>query len=107
MPHEDFEVKEWGGEVRLKMLSCKDRDDIAERAKKNPAGLGPLLFVRCAIGEDGKRLYQDNDTDMISRTKSAVVLDKVVAKIMELNGMTPEAAKKNMGEPDAGSGTTA
>jgi len=106
MPFEDFEVPEWGGAVRLRLLSCKDRDDVAEKAKKNPAGLGPLLFVKCAIDEDGKPLYPEAQATFISATKSAVVMDRVVAKIMAMNGMSPEAAKENLGKADAGSGTT-
>lgn len=106
MPFEDFDVPEWGAPVRLRMLSCKDRDDVAEKAKKSPGGLGPLLFVKCAVGEDGKPLFAESQASTIAACKSAVVMDRVVAKIMAMNGMTPEAAKENLGKPDAGSATT-
>lgn len=97
MPTEDVEVPEWKGTVRIRMLSGAERDrfeaSIAQQkgksTKANLENLRARLVAKCAIGEDGKRLFSDSQAVALGQ-KSAAALDRVFEAARKLNRMTDD-----------------
>jgi hypothetical protein len=53
---------------------------------------GPKMAILSMCDDRGKRLFELKDIDILAG-KSALALDRVVKKAMELNGVTAEALK--------------
>jgi hypothetical protein len=101
LKHEDVEVPEWGGTVRVRMMSGAERDAFessfataemfAEFRVKGPAALQQNMRGRLvsftAVGEDGERLFTDEDAVALGK-KSVAALDRVVAVAMRLNALS-------------------
>jgi len=91
------DVETIAGVVRLGVMSSKDRDeylsiflnsvDAAEGRDLSPKH---ILLSKCIVGEDGKRLFSDDETDIIS-SKSSDFIDVLVKAANELNGLTRQA----------------
>ncbi|MFE7797058.1 hypothetical protein [Nocardia sp. NPDC057440] len=93
--HEDVEVPEWGGTVRVRAMSGFERDKfetgmIERRGGKqveNFTNLRARLVALVLIDEDGKRLFSDKDVHQLG-TKSAAALDRVYTTAQKLNGIS-------------------
>ncbi len=90
-PTELVSVPEWGGEVKVRSLSGKERDTFE---KTLAAGKGvdlrnirARLVATCAIGDDGKQLFTAGDVEALG-DKSARALDRVFSVAQRLNGFT-------------------
>jgi hypothetical protein len=106
LPPEDFPVSEWGGPVRLRPMSSKDRDDAIKKStqlgkESAPGAFAAYLLAKCAINETGELLFTGDDTAKLAR-KNGEVLDRIAQKILDMNGLTEEAVKRKMGERAAG-----
>lgn len=111
---EDVPVPEWGGEVRLRELSSKERS-LIEATTIGAKGqsieirieafktLREKTVVAALIDQDGKRLYQDKDAAQLG-LKSGQVIERLFQKVQELSGMNPEAVKDAEGN-SAGTAT--
>lgn len=99
-PSEEFEVEEWGGSVLLKVLSCEEREQVAKRAKSGEGGLDVYLLIKACLAEDGSPAFTAANAAALAK-KNGKVVQRVVEKVLEINGLTPEAAKANMGKPAA------
>lgn len=92
---EDCEVPEWGGTVRVRMMTGAERDAFEESLSRtkgksvraNLANLRARLVARTVVGEDGKRLFTDAEAGVLGQ-KSAAALDRVFDAARKLNGMT-------------------
>lgn len=95
--YEDVEVPEWGGVVRVKALSGRERDkyeaSVTERKGKktsfNLANLRARLVQLATVDEEGKPLFNPRDIEALGK-KSAAALDRVFGKALEMAGMTDE-----------------
>jgi hypothetical protein len=95
----DVPVPEWGGTVRIKSLTGEERDSFEEKivkrdAQGNRVGMDlkqfrAKLLVRTMVDEEGKRVFDEQDVHALGR-KSSAAMDKVFAKVRELNPMTDE-----------------
>jgi len=105
----DVDVPDWGGTVRVRALSGKERDAyeascMIERPAVGADGkrirgqlemhrsllnIRAKLVVRAVIGEDGQRLFKDTDAAALGE-KSGAVLDKLFDVAAELSGLTAE-----------------
>lgn len=112
LPHEDVPVPEWGGTVRVRAMSGKDRDDhdiMARDAVEKSGAMGNWRARFCAmvmVDESGARLFPDvSDVESLG-SKSAAALDRVYDVGRRLSGLTREAeaaAEKNsLPGPSAG-----
>lgn len=105
---EDVEVPEWGGTVRVAMMSGKARDAFFARQEK-AGGLPPSQFsatvlVATIVGEDGKPIFEQSDIEAM-REKSPEALERVLAVALKLNGLGPKAvedARKNSSAAQSG-----
>jgi len=88
-------VPEWGGDVIVRGLTGAERDafegDIISQNGKNmslnTANMRAKLVARSVIDEMGKRLFSDDDIQMLG-TKSAVALQRIFDVAQRLSGMS-------------------
>ena len=109
---EDVDVPEWGGAVRVRSFTGRERDAFeasmvrGEGKDRNvymwiiSAGLvGLSLMV-----EGGQRLFTDDEVDLLG-AKSGAALDRVFAIAQKLNGLSgadvEELTKNSSGVPSA------
>ncbi len=114
---DDVEVPEWGGTVRVQGLTGTERDAFeaslrqlrGDKMVPNLANARAKLVARTIVGEDGVRLFGDNEINALG-AKSAAALDRVFEVASELSGLNEDDVEKlseNLGEgPSDGSTST-
>ncbi len=83
-------VPEWGGDVFIRMMNGNERDayeEWATQAQTSLKGIRARIAALCLVGEDGVRLFEDADIDILGK-KSASALERVVGAVMKLNAVT-------------------
>lgn len=96
---EDVAVPEWGGTVRVKMLTGAERDafeasTIIRRGKRvdvNMVNVRARLVSLTVVDEKGGRLFSEGDVEALAK-KSSAALNRVFEAARVLNGLTEEAA---------------
>lgn len=99
LPSVDVEVPEWGGTVRVRMLTGGERDAFeagtitrhGKKVEQNLVNIRARLVALCAVDEKGERLFGEGDVEALAR-KSAAALNRVFEAARLLNGLTEEAA---------------
>lgn len=95
---EDVSVPEWGGEVRIRALSGRERDEFetsmvklnGNKREENFDNLRARLVSLCVVDENNKRLFRgDKDVTQLGN-KSAAALQRVFEAAQKLNGMSDE-----------------
>lgn len=93
----DIEVPEWGGEVRIRMLTGAERDefetsmvkvDKSGKQETNLVNLRARLVAKCAVNEDGTKMFQTRNDVAALGMKSAAAIARIYEACQELNGMT-------------------
>lgn len=92
---EDVAVPEWGGTVRVRMLTGAERDAFEDsvvsrkgkNVKTNLSNIRARLVALCLVDANNNRLFEDTDVRALGK-KSAAALDRVFSKAQELNGLT-------------------
>jgi hypothetical protein len=93
-------VPEWGGEVAVRMLTGTERDALyaslrsADGAIDGVAFRGRLL-VRTIVGDDGKRMFADDEVELVN-SKSASVLDRLYEAADKLNSTGAAAVEEQV-----------
>lgn len=107
VPTKDVPVPEWGdgATLRLRCLTSGGRLEFALAQQKASAGEpGPdptaLLVVLAAVDDSGARLFQTQDVDNISEM-SGDVIGRLAGEVLELSGLTDQAAKDAEGNSEA------
>lgn len=105
-PQETVHVPEWGGDVIVRGMTVRERDAF-EASLQKPTGKAKAngqrapvqatefdwsnfrakLAVRCIVGEDGERIFEDGDAEQLGR-KSALAVSRVFDVAQRLNGMS-------------------
>ena len=99
------EVEEWGGSVRVRTLTGRERDRLEAdllSSKKNGAAINldnvrAKLVVATAIDEEGKPLFQPGAEEALGK-KSGAALTKVATVAQRLAGLSTtdvEELRKN------------
>ena len=91
---EDVHVPEWGGSVRVRTLSGKERADFersvlvirGDKYTVNPKLMREKLVAASVIGDDGKRLFSEEDVAALS-LKSSSAIEKVFRVAQRLSGI--------------------
>lgn len=94
---EDVDVPEWGGKVRVKSLTGKERDALessmiegkGKNANVNLNNLRAKLVARATVNEDEERVFNDADIAALG-AKSAAALTRVYEVAQRLSGITQE-----------------
>lgn len=97
LKYEDVEVPEWGGTLRIRMMTGAERDAFEQDlfdtkgndSVKNLGNLRAKLVARCACDEKNKRIFSDKDIGSLGE-KSSAALDRVFAVAQRLNKIGPK-----------------
>ncbi|WP_369040256.1 hypothetical protein [Stenotrophomonas maltophilia] len=88
--HEDVAVPEWGGTVRVAMMSARDRDRWEQDTYGGDTPRVDDFRARfvglCLVDETGERLFSDHDVAQLG-AKSAAALDRVFRVAQTLNAL--------------------
>ncbi|WP_063042116.1 MULTISPECIES: hypothetical protein [Nocardia] len=96
---EEMHVPEWGGDVRLRTLTAKERDafetgmvKINKKGQRedNLANLRARLVSLCMVDEKGYRIFTSATDVEALGNKSIAALGRVFEKCQEMNAMTDE-----------------
>jgi hypothetical protein len=88
---EPLEVPEWGGiTVYLQGLTVNDRQKIREQGETVDVA---ALLCQAVRDETGKRLFTEEDIPAL-REKNAALLDRILLRWYELNGLTAKAVEE-------------
>jgi hypothetical protein len=99
LPTVDVDVPEWGGTVRVRMMTGGERDafeagTITRHGKKieqNLVNIRARLVALCVVDEKGQRLFSEADAAALGQ-KSAAALNRVFNAAQQLNALTEEAS---------------
>ena len=109
---EDVEVPEWGGAVRVRSFTGRERDAFeasmvrgeGRDRKVDLTNMRARLVGLTVIDETGQRLFTDDEVDLLG-AKSGAALDRVFAVAQKLNGLSgadvDELSKNSSGVPSA------
>lgn len=106
---EDVEVPEWGGTVRLRLLTGTERarveDDVLEaRNKGKEVALFKLrVLALCLVDDAGNRLFTDAELGQLGK-KSANVIESLFKRCQQANGLGGDAVEEE--EKNSASGAT-
>lgn len=98
---EVVEVPAWGGEVIVKSLTGKERDQFeasmvtgkGKNVQANLVNARAKLVALSLVNEDGKRLFNQGDIEALG-AKSADALNKVFEVARRLSGLSEEDIKE-------------
>lgn len=102
-------VPEWGGDVIVKALTGKQRDEfessmtrfVEGKPQPNTTNARAKLLVHALIGEDGKRLFDRSDINALGE-KNALVLDRLYDIVAEMSGLQDKSEADAEGNSEAG-----
>ena len=109
---EDVEVPEWGGSVRVRSFTGRERDAFEASMVRGDGrdrrvdltNMRARLVGLTVIDETGQRLFTDEEVDLLG-AKSGAALDRVFAIAQKLNGLSgadvEEFSKNSNGVPSA------
>lgn len=82
-------VPEWGGEIYISMMTGASRDAWEQSLIKGSSldNIRARLVAFTAVGEDGKRLFSDEDAELLGQ-KSASALERCVKVAQKINRLT-------------------
>jgi hypothetical protein len=83
----DFEVQEWGGAVKLRVMTGTERDRFEAEfvnGNKSVDMVRAKLVAKCLCDEGGQRLFTETEIPQLGE-KSAAVLDRLFSECMKLN----------------------
>ena len=103
---QEVTVPEWGGMVRLKSLSGKERDLFEARIgaqsvgnKVDLKGLRAFLLAMCMVDEKNELLFTVKDVEALN-SKSARALNALFEVAQTMNGIGEEAVKELLGNSE-------
>ena len=109
LPTRTVPVPQWGGDVILKTLNGSEREELERlinefKSKgKIPGGKAVRAVaaaMSCVDENTGVRLFTNAEIPSLAK-KSGAALDLLLDEILDLNGMTPEAAKELEGNSES------
>lgn len=103
--HEDVEVPEWGGSVRVTAMSGSARDAfedtlvkrVGDKVEQDLGNYRAKVCAACMVDESGTRMFSAKEVRALG-DKSAIALERVFDVADRLNGLTRgsvETAAKN------------
>jgi hypothetical protein len=99
--HEDVEVPEWGGTVRLRSLTGEERDayeasmvqQVGKKARANLRNMRAKLVAMAAIKETGEPLFDHADVMRLGQSNAAA-LDRLFEVAQRLSGLSDDDLKE-------------
>ena len=89
------DVPEWGGEIMLQPMTGKQRNDYefwahSQTQSNDFRGIRERLIIACAVGDDGKPLFDFDDMEKLSE-KNADVIERLHKCAQQICGMDADA----------------
>lgn len=114
LEHRDVPVPEWGGTVRVRGLTARERDQFEfavalARKDATQANVRASFVGRAIVDADGRRVLTDGQIGQLA-AKSATAVDRVMDVVRELSGMGDDAvedAAEGFGQADDDGSSTA
>lgn len=108
-------VPEWGGEVMVRKISKRERDELlagfksdAGSAISNMQTVSDKLLVSCLVDDEGRPMFVESDLAAL-KEKSPSAVDGLVGELLRINGFTSavkaEPAKNSEAAPTSSSPT--
>jgi hypothetical protein len=104
LKHENIDIPEWGGVVRLRTMTGAERDAFEARSiqthgdkrEVDMSNFRARLVAQTLVDENGALLFNENEITALGG-KSAAALDRCFEAAQRLNGIgrTAEALAKN------------
>lgn len=96
LKHEDLDVPELGGTVRLRELTTGEVEAIRAASKGGDVDMqqGSRLLAYAIVDGDGKRILGDEDVDVLKGLPLAVT-QRLLRSLNKLNGLEGAEAAKN------------
>lgn len=94
----DIEVKEWGGSIKIREFTAKQRQEFTKAFAEDIASDEALVKIvsLAAIKEDGSPLFTEEQAQQL-KEKSGVILERLAEEVLKLNGLNQNAAKDAKG----------
>ncbi len=90
----EVDVPEWGGTVRIRSLSAKQRDTLARKIKSDgEAEASEMMVVMCVVDENGQRVFEFKDIERL-KAKSTIPIARIVRALGELTTAYEKSAEK-------------
>lgn len=110
---EDVPVPEWGGTVRVRVMSGSDRDAlgrslVASNGVQDPSSYREKVLMATIVDEGGNRQFTEADIAALG-AKSATALDRVFDVAERLNAIgraAVEVEEKNSSAAPSGDSTS-
>ena len=114
LKNEDVDVPEWGGTVRVRAFSGRERDAFeaslvrgdGKDRKVDLTNMRARLVALTVVDESGQTVFTHDDVDLLG-AKSGAALDRVFSVAQKLNGLSgadvEELTKNSSGAPSADS----
>lgn len=86
----DYDVPEWGGSVKLRVMTGTERDRFEGEFVNNNKSVEMVrakLVAKCLCDDQGNRLFDEAEIPKLGE-KSAAVLDRLFSECMKLNRFT-------------------
>ena len=108
LKYEEMDTPEWGGVVRLKVMTGIERDDFEQSVfdmkgkdtKVNLKNFRAKLLVKVIVDETGKRVFEEADIERLA-LKNSKVLDRLFNKAQEINGIGQKEVAELTGNSEA------
>ncbi len=100
--YEDVEVPEWGGSVRLRVMTAAQRNafqaqmvvmDGTKIKSINMADLQVKLLALCLVDENFEPLFTAKDLAELGK-KSGIVIDRLFSVAQRINGLDEDAVER-------------
>lgn len=97
--YEIIPVPEWGGDVRIRSITGRDRADlerwfqksVEDKSGMNQAELLAFMVSLCCVNQDGSRMF-DNSEEVLGKSITAIEL--IGAAAMKLNAVGTKEVDK-------------
>lgn len=96
--NQTIEVPEWNGEVQVKSMSGRLRNNLEQKISSGAAhgDLKLMIVTHCCIKEDGSRLFADSDKKWLAE-KAAAPLETIFVAICKMSGIGIDEAEEAEG----------
>ncbi len=102
---EEVHVPQWGGSVRIRVMTGLERDELrmefAKYSNGDAGAFAAVLVASCAVDDEGNRLFTMDDVAAL-RGKGAAALDGPAAVAMRLNGLGGKAHEEAVKNSESG-----
>lgn len=95
---EEVEVEEWGGSVRVRSMTAKERDEFESEMFHQAKGEKPInvrahLVMTCCVDEKGNRLFTEADLSWLEK-KNFAPMETIAEKARVLAKLTKKDVEK-------------